>query len=113
MQFENTQQLHAAVENGELPANRLHIGYQGTVEELAVEVWHAGACIFRLSRPTKPDEVRCPKQAAGKWARQVQGAVGSSRPVILDTDIPAKKGLYRLGRRKGVSTSCTPSSEKR
>ncbi len=113
MQFENTQQLQAAVQNGELPANRLHIGYQGTVEELAVEVWHAGNRIFRLSRPTEADEVRNPKQAAGKMARQVQGAVGSSRPVILDTDIPVKKGLYRLGRHKGVSTSRTPSDEKR
>ncbi len=113
MRFENTQDLQAAVQNGKLPANRLHIGYQGTVVELAIEVWHAGERIFRLSRPTEPGEVRSPKQAAGKLARQVQGAVGSSRPVILDTDIPVKKGLYRLGRRKGVSSSLTPSGEKR
>ncbi len=113
MQFENTQQLQQAVQNGELPANRLHIGYQGTVVELAVEVWHAGECIFRLSRPTEADEAGCPKCAAGKWARGVQRAIGASRPVILDTDIPAKKGTLRLGRRKAVSISRTPSSEKR
>ncbi len=113
MQYENTQQLQRAVQNGELPADRLYIGYQGTVEELAVEVWHAGQCIFRLSRPTEASEEGRPKRAAGRLASKVRSEIGAVRRAMLDTEIPAKKGYYRLGRRKGVSTSGTPSGEMR
>ncbi len=113
MHFESTQQLQKAVQTGELPADRLYIGYQGTVEELAVEVWHAGECIFRLSRPTEADEEGRPKKAAGRLASSVRSQIGAVRRAVLDTEIAAKKGYYRLGRRKAVSTSSTPSSEKR
>ncbi len=108
MQFENTQELQTAIQNGQIPADRVCIGYQGTVVEMAVEVWHAGECIFRLSRPTDAVEARRPKGAAARLARQVRQEIGATRPVILDTDIHVRKGYHHNGRPRREQISSLP-----